>query len=218
LLLFGGIWGLIGTILAIVLSLAGGPFWNDLILDRRGVAAEGRLTSVEPTSMQVSGGSIYRIGYTFTDAAGNPRAGSTGTTHPETIVGAGRQALLAIEYDPQAPARSRLRGERASVIGLFGLLPLGFAVVGGLLFALGGRRAVRLRAIYVHGQAALATVTGIATSAMRVNNRRVMRVDYTFDTASGRTQGRTTLRAPPPVGGTLWVIYDGEEPGRNVVA
>jgi Protein of unknown function (DUF3592) len=218
LLLFGGIWGLIGTILAIVLSLVGGPFWNDLILDRRGVAAEARLTSVEPTSMQVNGGLVYRIGYTFADATGNPRAGSAGTTRPDAIVVGGRQAPLAIEYDPQAPARSRLRGERASAIGLLVLLPLGFAVVGGLLFAFGGRRAVRLRAIYVHGQAALATVTGIVTSAMRVNNRRVMRVEYTFDTPSGPTQGRTTLRAPPPVGGTLWVIYDGEEPGRNVVA
>jgi Protein of unknown function (DUF3592) len=218
LLLFGGIWGLVGTILAIVLSVAGGPFWNDLILDRRGVAAEARLTSVEPTSMHVSGGSVYRIGYTFADATGNTRAGSTGTTHPETIVGAGRQAPLAIEYDPEAPARSRLRGERASVIGLFGLLPLGFAVAGVLLFALGGRRAVRLRAIYVGGQAALATVTGIASSLMRVNGRRVMRVEYAFDTPSGRTQGRTTLRAPPPVGGTLWVIYDEGDPGRNVAA
>ncbi len=218
LLLFGGIWGLIGTILAIALSATGGPFWNDLFLDRRGVAAEARLTSVEPTSMHVSGGTIYRIGYTFADATGNPRAGSAGTTHPETIVGAGRQAPLAIEYDPEAPARSRLRGERASVIGLFGLLPFGFAVVGGLMFALGGRRALRLRAIYVSGRAALATVTGIESSLMRVNGRRVMRVEYAFDTPSGRTTGRTTLRAPPPVGGTLWVIYDGEDPGRNVAA
>lgn len=215
-LLFGGIWGLTGTILAIVLSVMGGPFWNDLILDRRGVAAEGRLTSVEPTSMHVSGGSIYRIGYTFADATGNPRAGSTGTTHPATFVGAGRQTPLAIEYDPEAPARSRLRGERASVLGPFGLLPLGFAVVGALLFALGVRPAARLRAIYVSGQAALATVTGIASTLMRVNGRRVMHVEYAFDTPSGRTRGRTTLRAPPPVGGTLWVIYDEREPGRNV--
>jgi hypothetical protein len=129
LLLFGGIWGLIGTILAIVLSLVGGP-----------------------------------------------------------------------------------------AIGLLILLPLGFAVLGGLLFALGGRRAVRLRAIYVHGEAALANVTGMATSAMRVNGRQVMRVEYAFDTPSGRTEGQTTLRAPPPLGAPLWVLYDGEDPNRNVVA
>jgi uncharacterized protein (DUF58 family) len=86
-------------------------------------------------------------------------------------------------------------------IGLMVWLPLGFAVVGGLLFALGGRRAARLRAIYVSGRAALATVTGIESSLMRVNGRRVMRVEYTFDTPSGQTKGRTTLRAPPPVGG-----------------
>jgi hypothetical protein len=108
--------------------------------------------------------------------------------------------------------------ELASAIGLMILLPLGFAVVGALLFALGGRRALRLRAIYVSGQAALATVTGIASSLMRVNGRRVMRVEYAFDTPSGRVQGRTTLREPPPIGGTLWVIYDERAPGRNVAA
>ncbi len=218
-LLFGGIWGLIGTTLAIVLSVAGGPFWNDLILDRRGVAASARLTSVEPTSMRISGGFVYRIDYTFADATGSPRVGSARTTMPpEAIVGAGRQAPLAIEYDPKAPERSRPRGERASAFGLMVLLPLGFAVVGGLLFALGGRRAVRLRAIYVGGQAALATVTGIAPSAMRVNGRRVMRVEYAFDTPSGRAQGQTTLRAPPPLGGALWVLYDRDNPARNVAA
>jgi hypothetical protein len=216
--LFGGIWGFIGTTLAIVFSLVGGPFWNDLILDRRGVAAQARVTSVEPTSMRINERLVYRIDYTFADATGNPRAGSARTTRPETIVGAGRQAPLAIEYDPAAPARSRLWGKRASPVGPLVLMLLGFALVGGLLFALGGRRAVRLRAIYVRGQAALATVTGMTTSALRVNGRPVTRVAYAFDTPSGRTQGRTTLRAPPPLGASLWVLYDGDDPRRNVAA
>jgi hypothetical protein len=218
LLLFGGIWGLVGTVLTVVFSLVGGPLWDDVILDRRAVVAEAVPTVVEPTRTQVNGGLVYRIGYTFTDGAGNPRTGSAGTTRIDLIADARGHAPLAIEYDPQAPARSRLRGGRASVIGLLILLRLGFAVVGGLLFVLGCRRALRLRAIYVQGLAAQATVTGIAASALRVNGRRVMRVDYVFDSVGGRTPGRTTLRAPPPIGAPLWVLYDQTDPRRNVPA
>ena len=47
LLLFGGIWAFVDAAVVIGLSLAGGPYWNDLILDRRGVAAAGALTFVQ---------------------------------------------------------------------------------------------------------------------------------------------------------------------------
>ena len=63
-----------------------------------------------------------------------------------------------------------------------------------------------------------ATVTAVATTLMRVNGQRVMRVDYSFDTITGKMRGRTSTRTPPPVGAPLWVLYDASDPQRSVAA
>jgi hypothetical protein len=75
-----------------------------------------------------------------------------------------------------------------------------------------------LRDIYVHGQAVQATVTAVAMTSMRVNGRRVMRVDYSFDTITGPESGRTSTRRPPPVGAPIWILYDVSDPTRSVAA
>ena len=217
LLLFGGIWAFVDAAVVIGLSLAGGPYWNDLILDRRGVVGQGALTSVERTNTRVNGHALYRVAYTFADRAGTVRATSS-LTERHGLTGAPPSTPLAIEYDPERPMRARLEGERASMIGGFILIPIGLALAGGVLFGLGLRRAGRTRQIYRHGQSAQATVTAISGTAMRVNGRRVMRVAYVFDTIMGRTEGQTTSRDPPPVGAPIWVIYDGSDPKRSVEA
>jgi hypothetical protein len=217
LLLFGAIWAVVDLAVVIGLSAATGPAWNDLILDRRGVAAEASVTSVAPTSARVNGRSVYRVGYTFTDAAGLARTTSSLTT-ASALIGAARGTPVAIAYDPQSPSRARLDGERASLVGLFILIPVGLALVGGIIFLLGLRRVAFIRAIYVHGQAVPAVVTAISRTPMRVNGRRVMRVDYSFETITGRVAGRTSTRDPPPVGGSLWVIYEASDPKRSVAA
>lgn len=217
LLLFGAIWAVVDLAVVIGLSVATGPFWNDLILDRRGVAAEAWVTSVAPTSTHVSGRSVYRVAYTFTDAAGVTRTTSSLTT-ASALIGAVRGTPVAIDYDPQSPSRARPDGARASVVGLFILIPVGMALVGGIIFLLGLRRVARIRAIYVHGRAAPAVVTAISRTSMRVNGQRVMRVDYSFETITGRVAGRTSTRDPPPVGASIWVIYDASDPKRSVAA
>ncbi len=217
LLLLGGIWMVVGLAVVIGLSLATGPLWNDLILDRRGVAAEAWVTSVAPTSARVNGHAVYRVAFTFTDAGGGVRTTSSLTT-AAALVGAARGTTVAIEYDPRSPARARFDGERASLVGPFILIPGGMALVGAVLFLLGLRRVARIRVIYIHGQAAPATVTALRPTLMRVNGRRVMRVEYVFDTIAGEVPGRTSTRNPPPVGGSLWVIYDASDPRRSVAA
>jgi len=217
LMLFGAIWGLVGTIVTIAFTVTGGPFWDDLILDRRGVGAQAIPTSVEPTGIRINHRRVFRIHYTFADTSGATRAGAAGTTSGGVISQARHQTPLAIEYDPRMPERSRLRGERASVIGLFVLIPLAFGSIGGVLFALGARRALRQRRIYVHGQSALATVTAAKATAMRVNGQRVIRLDYVFETILGPISGHATSRRPPPVGAKIWVLYDEADPRYNVV-
>src|ERR1700722_15553898 len=48
--LFGGMWGGVGLVLTVVFTLAGGPVWNDWILDSRGVRADARPFDVQATA------------------------------------------------------------------------------------------------------------------------------------------------------------------------
>jgi hypothetical protein len=217
LLLFGGIWAVVGLVVAIGLSAAGGPFWNDLILDRRGVAVVATIDSVERTHTRVNDRYVNRVACTFSDAAGTRQTTSALTTS-FAVLGAPPATPIAIEYDPQSPARARISGERASILGGYIFIPFGMGLAGIVLFAIGIRRVGRLRDIYIHGQAVSATVTAVAATLMRVNGQRVMRVDYSFDTIMGPARGRTSTRWPPPVGASLWVFYDASDPKRSVAA
>jgi len=218
LLLVGAIWALIGAIAGTaLLSTAGAP-WNDMILDRRGVVAQGQALSAIARNTRVNRRRVFELTYSFTDAGGVARTTSTVTTNRHLVAEARTNAPLAIDYDPRQPERTRIHGERASLVGVPGLLPFGIAMVGLVTFALGVRRARRVRDIYVHGQTAIATITATKPTAMRINWQRVIRVDYVFDTITGQTQGRTTSRTPPAVGAKVWILYDEASPQRSVPA
>jgi hypothetical protein len=213
-LLFGGIWLTVGGIITIVFTVAGGPFWNDILLDRHGVKADAIMGTMEATNSRINKRQVHRVLFTFTDLHGVERHRMAQTTEPWRFYA----PRLQIEYDPERPQLSRISGERSSVFGLFALMPMGFAVVGALVFGLGMRRVLRVRRIYVHGEPTRAEVTAVSPTLMMVNRRRVMRVDYAFDTIMGRMTGRTSAVNPPPVGSQLWILLLPSEPGRNVAA
>ena len=197
--MFGGIWLLVGTVITIAFTVGGGPVWNDLVLDRRGLATDATPTAIEPTGSRVNGRTVFRIAYTFTDRDGVARTGSTGTTNDRLLASAERRERLPVEYDPQAPLLSRVAGERASFFGWFILLPLGFAVVGAVIAARGLRSVLRVRQTYVHGHAILADVTAVVPTSMSVNRRRVMRVDYSVQgdhRPSSPAKPRRSIRPP----------------------
>lgn len=218
-LLLGGFFALFGLLVSVILTVEGGPFWNDLVLDRRGVDAQGTPTSIEPTGHAVNGRRFYRVAYTFMDRTGAWRVGSGDTMDPGTIARAKRNEPLAINYDPRAPGLSRLKGESASSVGVFPvLITFGFGLVGSTMFAIGLRRALRMREIYVHGRLVRARVTAVSPSKMSVNDTEVMWIDYAFDAPTGRMSGRTRSVTPPQLGDAIWVVYDPYEPERSIVA
>jgi len=213
-LLFGGIWLIVGGIVAIVFTIAGGPFWNDIALDRHGVKADAIKGTMEATGSRVNGRRVHRVLFTFTDRDGVERHGMAQTTEPWRFYA----PRFQIEYDPGRPELSRIIGEKSSVFGLYVLFPLGFAAVGAFVFALGMRRVLAVRRIYVHGEPASAEVTALSPTLMRINSRRVVRVDYAFDTIMGRMTGSTNTVNPLPVGSQLWILHLPSEPKRNVAA
>jgi hypothetical protein len=217
-LLVGAIWALVGVSAGTALLSAAGAPWNDMILDRRGVVASGQALSATPRSTRVNGRYVFQLTYSFTDAGGVARAGSTVTTDRRLADDAWANRPLAIDYDPLQPARTRVHGERASLVGISGLLPFAIAALGLVAFAIGVRRARRLREIYVHGQAAIATIAATKPTTLRISGQRVIRVDYVFDAITGQTRGRTTSRTPPAIGAKVWILYDESSPQRSVPA
>ncbi len=217
-MLVGAIWALVGAIAgSALLSTAGAP-WTDMILDRRGVVANAHATDARAKSTRVNRQRVFEIAYSFTDSGGIARTTSTATTNRRLVAQARQGAPLTIDYDPQRPARSRIHGERASLVGIPGLLPFAIAGAGLVFAAIGFRRARRVRDIYVHGQAAVATITATKATAMRINWQRVIRVNYVFSTIGGTAEGRTTSRTPPAVGAKVWILYDENDPQRSVAA
>jgi hypothetical protein len=214
-LLFGAIWMFVGGFIGVIFTITGGPFWDDVLLDQRGVTVRAATGTIEPTSSSLNHRRVHLVRYTFTDATGVQRAGSGRTTDPAAFYGV---PGVEIDYDPRSPDRSRVHGESASLMGGFILLPVAFFVAGSIVLAFGLRRVRAVRAIYVHGQAVPAQVTRITPTRMRINRRPVMRVDYAFDTIMGRATGSTTALNPPGVGGMLWVLHLPSEPKRNVAA
>lgn len=96
------------------------------------------------------------------------------------------------------------------------LIPFAFVAAGIVVFAIGLFRARRARELYVNGQAAVATVTAVSPSVVRLNRQTVMNVDYAFDAAGSRVSGRTTAVAPPAIGSAIWVVYAADDPNKSV--
>ena len=217
-LLFGGIWGFVGTTVAIVFALSGGPVWNDWILDSRGVRADAKPFDVHVTNTRVNTRYVHQIQFRFTDPAGQEHTGHAGTTDPALIASARKGTPMPVEYDPQDPERMRLAGGSASAFGLFALIPLGFAVVGGVLFLRGLLSARQTRALYRDGTAATARVVAIEATLSSQNYQRVSRMVYELAGPTGTVTGAWKTTRPAPQGSTIWVIYHPGQPERSVPA
>lgn len=218
LLLFGGIWAAVGLLVAGLFTALGGPVWNDWILDDRGVLAQAEALGARPTRTRVNRRTLYELRYRFSDGSGKTWTATSDTTSPSLIGAAEARSPLAIEYDPESPKRTRLRGESASVMGAAVFLPLGAGLVGTLLVAIGLVGALRVRGLYRRGQAAQARVTAVEATASRQNRRAVMRMRYCFQTPEGTVEGSWKTAHPQPAGATIWVLFDPASPARNLPA
>jgi len=218
-LLFGLIQAGVGGIVFTVFSVSGGPFWYDLVLSSRGAPATAMATRLEPNSSRVNSRRVYEVYFTFTTRRGERAEGSAQSVDSDLLERARKHEPLAIEYDPKDPSIARFTGHSASPFGLFILMPLALMVVGLAVFAIGFRRRARTRHIYINGEGALAKVERVEKTNMRINNRTVQRVVYSFDTGVGRITGTSTaFKDPPPAGSELWVLYLASDPQQNVAA
>ena len=143
LLLFGAILTFVGGSMTVIFTVTGGAFWDDILLDRRGVTVPATTGMTEPTDFYVNDQQVHLVHYTFTDANGVARAGSGRTLDPAGFYG---RSGVQIDYDPRSPGRSRLHGGAASAAGFFILLPFSALATGTIVLSIGVHRWRAMRA------------------------------------------------------------------------
>ena len=147
----------------------------------------------EPTNTRINRVRVYAVTYQYRDQSGAPHEG-------EIRVKGGRTDAFELEYDPESPARARMKGESASVFGLGILLPLFFGLVGCGLFVWGLVQRLRERTLYRDGTSAQAQVTHVEPTNTRYNRQRVYRVQFIYQTPAGSLKAsRSTVRLMPPI-------------------
>ena len=217
-LILGAVFAFQGILMSVIFSAIGGPFWYDTTLDKRGVEARAKPTKVEATGSRVNSEPVYDIHYTFSGADGTPHDGVVGSRNHSTIEAARAGAPFTIEYDPQNPSVARVEGENASTFGWFALIPLAGALIGLCVMLAALPRLSRIRGIYINGTAAKAKVTAISPTSARVNGRRVMRIDYEFQSVFGPVKGHSTTTEKLAAGAEIWILHNPTNPAANVAA
>lgn len=127
----------LGALLSVIFTLAGGPAWDDWILDSRGVQTEARgVRAARPTRGNIDPRGEVSLRIEFDTPDGATRSGSV-ILLGAVALAAERGTPVFVEYDPLDPTRHRAVGGRASLFGLWVILPAGCVPLGIGLAALG---------------------------------------------------------------------------------
>jgi hypothetical protein len=184
--LLGFFFTLMGLFLAALFSS-----W-DIFQDWRLAAAElatapGQVLSVERTGLRVNRQRVVRYKFAFQPRPGVRLQGDCFTTGAQWREG----DAITVKYSVSDPALGCIDGARLSQGGPVGLVVLLFPALGlGLLISVfAGRR--RMNWLMEHGEVAEATVTGLESTVVQINGRRVFKI---------------TLQRTDPAGGAPFVL------------
>lgn len=97
----------------------------------------------------------------------------------------GQGQKVTVEYPPGQPQRSRIKGMRTSPVGLFGLMPIIFPVVGLCLMAVGLRKGIRGNRLLAIGRQTSGKLKSKVSTGTRVNNRSVFKLTFEFTASDG---------------------------------
>jgi len=222
-LLVGAIFTLVGSILSVVFFPRHLP--AELALDfGRKAMATGKVDGSTRTTWTVNDRSVYKIAYTFTAEDGREYHGfsfRTGSSYPP-----GEQ--VEIEYLPDRPTVSRIRGLRVNVIGIFTLFilifpALGLSFAGYALISLSGqvRKGLRLLA---EGDLAWGKVESVTRTMTQINSQYVYKIAVGFE-AAGPHQATYRTRGSDVDRAANWqkdqtpirVLYDPQNPDFALV-
>lgn len=216
-LLLGAIFSLVGWGLTLGFVFGGGPFWEDWILDSRGVPATAMPDEAHATNSSVNRSRVWAVSFHFTDADGVPHSGTIRTTDMGVRNAAQEGKTFPIHYVPGNVRLVRADGTKRSVFGFFALIPFLFAAIGTGVLVATARGVLRRRRLYVWGTPTTGRVLSVGPSGITVNNRELLRIRYEFVGPGGPAQGTMTNPTAPPEGAEVTVLYDPSDPTRNVL-
>lgn len=222
LLLFGGIWFLVGlpfTVIGIYVWTAEREF------DRDARVATGVVLSKDVNHSRNKDGSTstsYSVRYRFTPRGGRSLEGESGVDRDGWNRLAEREPI-EIAYLPSDPSNNRVRGIRKMVLAwIFTGLGSLFTVAGGVILAFGIRGSVRHRRLRANGLTADAVVTRVQASNVRVNRRRQARVCYEFRDDRGQPHTGKSHHMPIneatawKAGDRITIRYDRDRPRHSL--
>jgi hypothetical protein len=218
LLLFGGIWFVVGLPFAVI----GIYVWTaEREFEREARVATGIVVSKDINHSRNKDGSTstsYSVRYRFTPRGGRTLEGESGVDRDGWNRFAEREPI-EIAYLPSDPSNNRVRGTSKMVLawiftGLGGL----FTVAGAVILGFGIRSSVRDRRLRDTGMTAEAVVTRVKATTVKINKRRQARVFFEFRDDRGQT--RTGRSAHLPIddamawkpGDRITIRYDRDRP------
>jgi hypothetical protein len=164
------------------------------LLDFRGDLEEvqGAITRCEDTNASQNDSEIYAHYYLF-EADGQEYDGVSYSVGRRSSPG----DKVTVQFPPDRPARSRIKGMRTALFPIFVLFVVLFPLIG-LCFMLAGfrkgRKAVRLLA---NGEQALGVLKSKEPTGTRINNRRVYKLTFEFMDQMGQTYEATAKTHEP---------------------
>jgi hypothetical protein len=152
--------------------------------------APGVVSTITKTGASENDVRIYVINYTFRPVGSPTRvvgaSYTTGELMGKGMMPAAKGMPVTVEYRAGHPSYSRIRGLRSAMFGpgvLFAMLFPAFGLSLILICVCKGRRINRLLAL---GVPAVATLTAMTMTNMRINHRQVYCMTFAFTTQTGQ--------------------------------
>jgi hypothetical protein len=149
--------------------------------------AQGTVLHSEQTSFSVGGSEhskgtpIYANHYSFV-GPGNVEYEGVSYKKGRALKKGGK---VTVEYPPDQPERSRINGMRRSPMGLFGLMPIIFPLVGLCLMTVGLKKGIRGNRLLVIGHQTTGKLKSKVATSTKINNRTVFKLTFEFTAADG---------------------------------
>lgn len=222
LLLFGGIWLLVG----VPFTIAGvWIYTTEREFERDAVVARGIVLSKDISRSRNNDGSTstsYSVHYRFTPRGGKTIEGESTVDRDDWNRLVEREPI-EIAYLPRDPSTNRVRGESKMLVAwIFGGLGSLFTIAGGVIFGIGIRSGLRQRRLREGGMTAEAVVTRVQMTNVKINRRRQARVVYEFRddrgerrTGKGPHMGVEEAQRWKP-GDRITIKYDRDRPQHSV--
>lgn len=145
------------------------------------IKTRGTITSVNATNMTVNDRKVYEYFYTFEDSNGQERNSSSFSSSHTTSSG----IATTIEYPVNKPEKSRIKNMGRSKMGLFGLFPLIFPLIGLVFIFFGFKKGLKANRLLKIGYMTEGELVDKVRTNTRVNNQTVYKMTFKFHARNG---------------------------------